>query len=165
MSDLPLSDELYPCLRDLLRDRLGLHFPASRRSDLARSLSLVAQDLGYSDLGRLYTALLAGGPVWDTAIRHLTIGETYFFRNSSQFAALRERILPDLLARRAGARSLRLEPRRSRPRPRGALRAVVVPRDARRGAQPLLQRRGGALAAAAGDPAQCDLPPAEPGLF
>ncbi|NNJ12678.1 tetratricopeptide repeat protein [Chloroflexales bacterium ZM16-3] len=108
MSDLPLSDELYQCLRDLLLDRLGLHFPASRRTDLARSLSLVAQDLGYSDLGRLYTALLVGGPVWDTAIRHLTIGETYFFRNSSQFAALRERILPDLLARRAATRSLRL---------------------------------------------------------
>lgn len=108
MSDLPLSDGLYQSLRDLLLDRLGLHYPPNRRGDLARALSLVAQELGYSDLARVYTALLTGGPAWDVTIRHLTIGETYFFRNGAQFAALRERILPDLLARRAATRSLRV---------------------------------------------------------
>lgn len=108
MSDLPLSDGLYQSLRDLLLDRLGLHYPPNRRGDLARALSLAAQELGYSELGQIYTALLTGGPAWDVSIRHLTIGETYFFRNGAQFAALRERILPDLLARRAGTRSLRV---------------------------------------------------------
>ncbi len=108
MTDLPLSDELYAHVRTLLRERLGLHFPAQRRADLARALTAVAQEHHYADLGLLYLALIAGGPIWDTAARCLTIGETYFFRNGAQFAALRERILPDLLARRAGVRSLRL---------------------------------------------------------
>lgn len=41
-------------------------------------------------------------------IAQLTIGETYFFRNAAHFAALRERVLPELLERRAGVGSLRL---------------------------------------------------------
>ena len=108
MTDLPLSDDLYERMRDLLRERLGLHFPVQRRTDMARALTMAAQEHHYTDLDYLYIALIAGGSIWDTAIRCLTIGETYFFRNGAQFAALRERILPDLLSRRAGARSLRL---------------------------------------------------------
>jgi len=108
VSDLLLNDELYVRLRDLLLARLGLHFPERRREDLAHGLSLVARERGIADMGRLYTELAAGGAAWETVVARLTIGETYFFRNDAQFAALRERILPDLLARRAGARSLRL---------------------------------------------------------
>jgi chemotaxis protein methyltransferase CheR len=105
--DLPLNDDLYDLLRDLLRNRLGLHFPPHRRADVAHAMTLVAHEHGFTDLNRLYTALIAGGPIWDAAIRRLTIGETYFFRNGAQFLALREWILPDLIAQRAGARSLR----------------------------------------------------------
>ncbi len=105
--DLPLTDELYNLLRDLLRNRLGLHFPAHRRTDVARAMTIVAHEHSFTDLNHLYTALIADGPIWDTVIRCLTIGETYFFRNGAQFRALREHILPELLTRRAGVRSLR----------------------------------------------------------
>ncbi len=40
-------------------------------------------------------------------LNRLTIGESYFFRNHPHFAALTERILPDLIARRADSRTLR----------------------------------------------------------
>jgi chemotaxis protein methyltransferase CheR len=41
-------------------------------------------------------------------VEQLTVGETYFLRDASQLAALRERILPDLVARRQSERRLRL---------------------------------------------------------
>jgi chemotaxis protein methyltransferase CheR len=106
--DLPLNDELYSRFRALLLARAGLHYPERRRPDLAHALGQVAQQLGLADLGSLYGAIAAGGPAWELAVAQLTIGETYFMRNGAQFAALRERILPDLLARRRAARSLRL---------------------------------------------------------
>lgn len=109
MLDMPLSDTLYAHLRDLLLARLGLHFPERRRADLVRGLSQAATQRGHTDLGRLATELLAGDiNAWEAVVAQLTIGETYFFRNQAQFAALRERILPDLMARRAASRLLRV---------------------------------------------------------
>jgi chemotaxis protein methyltransferase CheR len=106
--DLPLSDELFARFRDLLLARAGLNYPDQRRPDLAHALSQAARACNMSDLGRLYTGMLASDLIWDQAIAQLTIGETYFFRNGAQFAALREHILPDLLVRRSGVRNLRL---------------------------------------------------------
>jgi chemotaxis protein methyltransferase CheR len=49
---------------------------------------------------RAFVALLAqDGPVFDDLMADVTVGETYFFRESAQFAALRETIIPDLRAR------------------------------------------------------------------
>lgn len=41
-----------------------------------------------------------GDPEWQAIIKALTIGETYFMRDTAHFALLRTRILPDILARR-----------------------------------------------------------------
>lgn len=45
---------------------------------------------------------------WEELIPLLTIGETYFFRDSGQFMLLRERILPELIERQRNSRSLRI---------------------------------------------------------
>jgi chemotaxis protein methyltransferase CheR len=45
---------------------------------------------------------------WQELILPLTIGETYFFRDSGQFSLLRHRILPELIDRNHGRRSLRI---------------------------------------------------------
>lgn len=107
-TDLPLSDELYQRFRDLLLARAGLFYPERRRNDLTHGLTQTAQLCGIATLEALYAAMVQSGVAWDHAIVQLTIGETYFFRNGAQFAALREQIVPDLLSRRAGVRSLRL---------------------------------------------------------
>ncbi|MFV9505086.1 MAG: CheR family methyltransferase [Oscillochloridaceae bacterium umkhey_bin13] len=107
-TDLRLSDELYVRFRDLLLSRAGLFYPERRRNDLAHGLSQTAEVCGLNDLEALYTAISANGTAWDHAVAQLTIGETYFFRNGAQFAALRERILPDLISRRGGVHNLRL---------------------------------------------------------
>jgi chemotaxis protein methyltransferase CheR len=45
---------------------------------------------------------------WEELILPLTIGETYFLRDSGQFSLLRHRILPELIERNQGTRSLRI---------------------------------------------------------
>jgi chemotaxis protein methyltransferase CheR len=44
----------------------------------------------------------------DSIVEHLTVGETYFFRDPAQLAALREVILPALIETRASERRLRI---------------------------------------------------------
>lgn len=61
----------------------GLHFAGARRCDLPTAFARMAADAGLADAEAL-AAWLADGP-WDAArtalcARHLTIGETYFFR-------------------------------------------------------------------------------------
>jgi len=55
-----------------------------------------------------YVALLEGEAEWAELEAAITIGETFFFRDAGQFAALRDTILPGLIARRAETRRLRI---------------------------------------------------------
>lgn len=106
--DLPLSDELYMRFRELLRSRAGLHYPDRKRGDLAYGLNQALQASGCSSFHELYSALPESPALWRLLMETLTIGETYFFRNSAQFNALRERILPDLVRRRSETRYVRM---------------------------------------------------------
>lgn len=108
MNALELSDDLYIRFRDLLHSRCGLDYPERKRGDLAHSLSLALIETRHHDLGALYAAAVSGGPAWDTLVAHVTIGETYFFRNIPQFTALRDHIVPEVIARRSTTRGLRL---------------------------------------------------------
>jgi chemotaxis protein methyltransferase CheR len=108
MQELPFADQDYARFRTLLRERCGLAYPEHKRADLAQGLRQTCRDSGVGDLDQLYAQLVSGGAIWDTLIMHLTIGETYFFRNQPQFMALRRSILPDLMERRGMLRHLRI---------------------------------------------------------
>src|SRR5580658_8456956 len=47
-------------------------------------------------------------PRWTFSWNQLTIGETYFFRDEDQFAAIRDVIFPDILQRKRFSRQLRI---------------------------------------------------------
>jgi len=49
-----------------------------------------------------------GEAEWSALEAEITIGETFFFRYAEQFAALRERILPELIRRNRATRQLRI---------------------------------------------------------
>src|SRR5258705_11548297 len=100
MIEEQLDDALYIRFRDLLRDRCGLAYPERKRGDLAHGLRLALANSRHGDLAALYAEAAAGGPAWETILAQLTIGETYFFRNTPQFEALRQHILPELIQRR-----------------------------------------------------------------
>jgi chemotaxis protein methyltransferase CheR len=84
---------------------LGLHFPKKRWRDLERIICNAVPELGCKDTDTCIEQLLSGQLVKEQEeilARHLTIGETYFFREQKSLDILESRILPDLIASRRG---------------------------------------------------------------
>ncbi len=94
--------------RDLIEERCGLHFDESQRTSLSASLRARMQQLGLAGIDDYYDLLSSRTD--DEGFRKLinlvTITETCFFRDPSQFRLLRRHILPTLLAER-GSRQTR----------------------------------------------------------
>ena len=88
---------------DFIAEAIGLHFPPERWSDLQRGLAGAAQEFGCSDVGACVDWLLAS-PLTKVQLQvlasHLTVGETYFFREKKTFDALAESVLPELIRSR-----------------------------------------------------------------
>ncbi len=82
-------------------DRLG--FLCGPGRTLTELIGERLADLGLRDCSS-YAEFLANGETgcaeMDILIAQLTIGETYFFRDEEQFAAIRDVILPDILERK-----------------------------------------------------------------
>jgi chemotaxis protein methyltransferase CheR len=93
--------------RDLIEERCGLHFDESQRGSLLASLTARKQQLALERMEDYYDHLRNANAAASTEaeFRHLinlvTITETCFFRDASQFRMLRERILPELIAARS----------------------------------------------------------------
>ena len=97
---------------DYIANAMGLHFPGERLQDLQRGLAGAAVEFGFDDAAAcadwMLTAPLSPADLHVLA-GHLTIGETYFFRDEKLFGALAGTVLPGLLrAREGGERRLRL---------------------------------------------------------
>jgi len=98
-------------LREMILSRTGLTF--GRRNGDRQMLKLLgmARHENCNDMEAFYHLLLASSPdsdLWEALIATITVGETYFFRNSTHFDALRGEILPDLIARHREDRRLRI---------------------------------------------------------
>lgn len=107
-----VAEPLLERLSDVLGARMGLHYPKARWADLERGIAAVARAMGMPDaptcVKRLLSAPLTQEQV-ETLATHLTIGETYFFRERRTFEALETQIFPALLRERAaGGRRLRI---------------------------------------------------------
>jgi len=101
-----LSHPLLPQLSQLLEMEMGLYYPAKSWGDLERRIAAAAPALGMVDgdscIRQLLSASLTRRQV-EILARHLTVGETYFFREQGCFDVLEEHIFPQLM--RACARS------------------------------------------------------------
>jgi chemotaxis protein methyltransferase CheR len=89
--------------RELVRDQLGLEFPARRDADLARALGDEPEALVHALREEPRTA-----PTWRMLIAELTVQESYFFRDRALFDALAQHVLPQLIAQRRASGDLRL---------------------------------------------------------
>lgn len=106
-----LTDEEYARLRDLIQERTGLLFGPRQRDALARGVLAAARRTGCDGLEEyngLLRATQTDSGLWDDLIGAITVGETYFFRNPAHFNALRQHILPELIARHGDDRRLRI---------------------------------------------------------
>ena len=92
----------------LIREQTGNVVPAARHAFAAELLERRAAAAGCSGphayLDRLASGAAAGE--WDRLVPLVTIKESTFFRAPQQFAALAQRVLPELVRARAGERRL-----------------------------------------------------------
>lgn len=101
---ITLPDSLLAHLSDFLELHMGLYFPKERWHDLERGIAAAARESGYKD-AETYIHWLLATPLSRTQIEglssHLTVGETYFFREKRSLDILEQQILPELLRERA----------------------------------------------------------------
>lgn len=99
-------------LSEAVEQRLGLHFPPNNLKDLERKIVAAAGELGFADAAACAEWLLSS-PVSperiETLAGHLTVAETYFFRDRRIFDILQDHVLPECVGiRQERERYLRL---------------------------------------------------------
>ena len=99
-------------LSEVLGARMGLHYPKERWSDLERGIAAAARAFGMPS-AEACARWLVSAPLTQEQVEvlatHLTIGETYFFRERKSFEVLEAKVFPELLrARAASGRRLRV---------------------------------------------------------
>lgn len=98
---MTVSDELIVRLQAAVTQQLGWKYAEERSSDLMRGVTAAAKERGYNSLRSFVEELLTGpfsAENLDTLSKHLTVGETYFWREPQSLTIFKERVLPQLLA-------------------------------------------------------------------
>jgi len=106
-----LGPEEFRLLRDFISGFCGLWFDDDSAYFLERRLQQRLRERQLDSFLDYYSLLLYGAEREEELSRVvdvLTTNETYFFREMNQLRALTEEIVPELVARRAGRRRLRL---------------------------------------------------------
>jgi chemotaxis protein methyltransferase CheR len=107
-----LPDALLSQLSDLLESQMGLHFSRERWRDMERGIATAARESGYAETEAFVHWLLSASltrPRIEDLASHLTVGETYFFRERESLDIFEQRLLPELLrARSPSERHLRI---------------------------------------------------------
>ena len=107
-----MSPPLLGRLSQFIAARMGLHFPQERWGDLANGLALAAREHGLKDAEEyaqwLLSAALTRREI-ETLASHLTVGETYFFREKRSFEVLEDAVIPELIrVHQSGDQRLRI---------------------------------------------------------
>jgi chemotaxis protein methyltransferase CheR len=95
-----MPDVVWSRFSEFIAERMGLDFPPERWPDLRRGLAGVAEELGFANVSTCVHRLLTGSLTkaeLQVLASHLTVGETYFFREKKTFDVFGESVLPDLI--------------------------------------------------------------------
>lgn len=100
--------EDYTYIRNLVRERSAIVLEQEKDYLIRSRLEPLAKELGFDSLMGLVEKLrrTSYDRLHRTVVEAMTTNETSFFRDLSPFLALKERLLPDLIARRASLRCL-----------------------------------------------------------
>lgn len=109
--DCKINADLLASLATGISESLGLRFGPERAADLERALVNASPDFGFDDPLKfaewLGVARLSKEET-ERLASHLTVGETYFFRDKDVFDALEQTILPELMEKRRVEKRLRI---------------------------------------------------------
>jgi chemotaxis protein methyltransferase CheR len=95
-----ISKEQLAKLSSHICKTIGLEFPENRYKDLTRGIEEACGEFGFSNANDCIEWLLHtdfNKDTWDILAGYLTIGETYFFRDSAVFKFLKDKLLHDLI--------------------------------------------------------------------
>jgi len=106
----PLSAPQRHRVLELVQRRFGIRDSDYGASRIDAAVKLVLPTTEYPDVTQLLASVTdESTPRWlFELVQFLTVGETYFFRDPAQIAALRDAILPEAIARRGIERRLRV---------------------------------------------------------
>lgn len=111
MVKISMPENLILKFSDFLAEMTGLYFPPNSSKELEKKLQPVAKAFGFKELPECLEWLMKE-PLTRKQIEvlayHLTIGETYFFRDQQAFAALENEILPALIDKNRKSKQLRI---------------------------------------------------------
>lgn len=108
---IPLPDDVFRLLRDLIHEYCGIYFDDGSKYLLERRLSRRLQQRqlrSYDEYYRFLRYDRKRDEEMSILVDNLTTNETYFFRELPQLTAFSEEILPDLRRTLGGRRSLRI---------------------------------------------------------
>jgi chemotaxis protein methyltransferase CheR len=106
-----ISNEMLSRLSEFVTARMGLHFPQERWSDLVRNIKPAAAQLGFKTVEECVQWLLSSSLTQqqlEVLASHLTVGETYFFREPKVLEIVQDQILAQLVQARQTERRLRI---------------------------------------------------------
>ncbi len=105
------DQELINRLNAVISATIGIHYGNDRLADLEKAIILAAQELGFEDASqfalKLFQSSITAVEV-QAIVRHLTVAETYFFREPKAFEELEVVLLPLIETRRKMGKSLRI---------------------------------------------------------
>lgn len=94
-----------------LDQQLGLYYPPDRWPELEKKLQQMKNSCGF-DQTDVYLRWIMQPPVdkkkIDFLVLNLTVGETYFFRDTQVYAILEQEIIPDIIQRCKKQRSIKV---------------------------------------------------------
>lgn len=100
-------------ISEQIESKLGLYFPENRLKDLKKAIQSALPELGFgNNFDSFYQALCADSLnqiQFDILALHLTVGETYFFREDTTLQVLKKVILPSIIEERStGKKDIRI---------------------------------------------------------
>ncbi|MEK6560642.1 MAG: CheR family methyltransferase [Nitrospirota bacterium] len=98
-----LSNNSLSTVSEFISSLIGLHFKESRWNDLKYGIESASREFGFSDVETFINWLQSASPDRkhiEILASHLTIGETWFFREQDTFSVLEERVLSELITSR-----------------------------------------------------------------
>ncbi|MCB9873461.1 MAG: hypothetical protein H6821_04710 [Planctomycetaceae bacterium] len=108
MTEINWTDEAYESILSILGARTGLAFREAQREATKIGIANAMKRSGVAESSAYAKLLVHDVEALENLIVELTVGETYFFREASQFEGIRREILPEILRRKGGWQKLRI---------------------------------------------------------
>lgn len=108
---MAVTDSDFLFISDLLYDRLGIRLEKEKGYLVESRLSKVAENAGLKSLAQLILLLKSVHPpeeIVNETLEAMTTNETYFFRDIVPFEALREKVIPSLIAGNRNGKSIHI---------------------------------------------------------